>query len=88
MRVDLTAKQQRFVEEYLVDLNATQAAIRAGYRVKDADKIGTKLLRNTRIKAAIDKLVCIGLYREGGFCFCKVKKYKQGSGYKDTAFTR
>ena len=67
MRVALTAKQQAFVDEYLVDLNATQAAIRAGYRVKDADKIGTKLLRNTRIKAAIDKLVCIGLYREGGF---------------------
>ncbi len=55
MRVALTAKQQAFVDEYLVDLNATQAAIRAGYSVKDADKIGTVLLRNTRIKAAIDK---------------------------------
>ena len=51
----LTLKQQTFVDEYLVDLNATQAAIRAGYSVKDADKIGTKLLRNTRIEAAIDK---------------------------------
>ena len=53
----LTVKQQAFVAEYLVDLNATQAAIRAGYSVKDADKIGMKLLRNTRIKAAIDKAI-------------------------------
>ena len=36
----LTEKQQRFVEEYLVDLNATQAAIRAGYSVKTADVQG------------------------------------------------
>ena len=53
----LTAKQQAFVDEYLVDFNATQAAIRAGYSVKDADKIGTVLLRNTRIKAVIDKVM-------------------------------
>ena len=64
MRVALTAKQQAFVDEYLVDLNATQAAIRAGYSVKDADKIGTVLLRNTRIKAAIDKVMAV---RQGGF---------------------
>ena len=34
----LTEKQQRFVEEYLIDLNATQAAIRAGYSAKTADQ--------------------------------------------------
>jgi hypothetical protein len=62
MRVALTVKEQAFINEYLVDLNATQAAIRAGYSVKDADKIGTVLLRNTRIKAAIDKAI-FDLYR-------------------------
>ncbi len=51
----MTPKQQRFVEEYLVDLNATQAAIRAGYSVKSAPKIGTQLLVKTSIQTAINK---------------------------------
>lgn len=45
----LSKKQQQFVEEYLIDLNATQAAIRAGYSVKNADKIGSELLGKTRV---------------------------------------
>jgi phage terminase small subunit len=45
----LTAKQQRFCDEYLIDLNATQAAIRAGYSKKNADKIGSELLGKTRV---------------------------------------
>ena len=49
----LTARQARFVEEYLVDLNATQAAIRAGYSARTADKIGSELLGKTRIAEAI-----------------------------------
>ncbi len=49
----LTAKQQRFVEEYLVDLNATQAAIRAGYSVKTAHSCGPRLLGNAGVAAAI-----------------------------------
>lgn len=49
----LTAKQQRFVAEYLVDLNATQAAIRAGYSEKSADKIGSQLLGKTGVAAGI-----------------------------------
>ena len=49
----LTDKQKRFVEEYLVDLNATQAAIRAGYSAKNADKIGHELLGKTRVSEAI-----------------------------------
>lgn len=49
----LTDKQKRFVEEYLVDLNATQAAIRAGYSEKNADKIGHELLGKTRVSEAI-----------------------------------
>ncbi|WP_441256158.1 terminase small subunit [Bradyrhizobium sp. 482_C4_N1_1] len=48
-----TAKQQRFVQEFLLDLNATQAAIRAGYSKGTADKQGPRLLSNPEIKAAI-----------------------------------
>lgn len=51
----LTPKQARFVEEYLVDLNATQAAIRAGYSAKTADKQGSQLLGKTRVAAEIAK---------------------------------
>lgn len=49
----LTAKQQLFVDEYLIDLNATQAAIRAGYSVNNADKIGSELLGKTRVSEAV-----------------------------------
>lgn len=49
----LTAKQKRFVEEYLIDLNATQAAIRAGYSERTAHSIGHELLRKPEIQAAI-----------------------------------
>ncbi len=49
----MTPKQQRFVDEYLIDLNATQAAIRAGYSAKNADKIGPELLGKTRVAEAI-----------------------------------
>jgi len=49
----LTDKQRRFVDEYLVDLNATQAAIRAGYSERNADKIGPELLGKTRVAEAI-----------------------------------
>jgi len=51
--VTLTDKQQRFVAEYLVDLNATQAAIRAGYAAKTANREGSRLLSNVDIAEAI-----------------------------------
>jgi hypothetical protein len=47
----LTDKQRRFVDEYLVDLNATQAAIRAGYSEKRASEIGYQLLHKTTVQA-------------------------------------
>lgn len=50
----LTPKQERFVCEYLKDLNATQAAIRAGYSEKSAAQIGAENLRKPAIKEAID----------------------------------
>lgn len=46
-------KQKRFCEEYLIDLNATQAAIRAGYSPKTAGQIGNRLLKNVQIRARI-----------------------------------
>ncbi len=49
----MTPKQLRFVDEYLIDLNATQAAIRAGYSAKMAGRIGFQLLEKTRIQQAI-----------------------------------
>lgn len=49
----MTPKQQRFVEEYLVDLNATQAAIRAGYSARTAEKIGSENIRKPEIAKAI-----------------------------------
>jgi phage terminase small subunit len=49
----LTPRQQRFVEEYLVDLNATQAAIRAGYSRKTAQEQSSRLLLNVMVAAAV-----------------------------------
>ena len=51
----LTARQQKFCDEYLIDLNATQAAIRAGYSEKYANTNTTKLLQNTKIKEYLQK---------------------------------
>ena len=51
----LTPKQARFCEEYLVDLNATQAAIRAGYSVESAGSIGSENLTKPDLKAYIDE---------------------------------
>ena len=50
----LTAKQQRFCDEYLIDLNATQAAIRAGYSKKTANRIGTENLSKLVIREYIE----------------------------------
>ena len=49
----LTPKQQRFVEEFLVDSNATQAAIRAGYSAKTANPKGSQLLAKVSVAAAV-----------------------------------
>ncbi len=61
----LTRRQQRFVEEYLIDLNATQAAIRAGYSAKRASEIGHQLLQKTTVAAAVDKALAIRSRRTG-----------------------
>ena len=51
----LTEKQQRFVDEYLIDLNATQAAIRAGYSAKTANEQGCQLLAKLSIQSEISQ---------------------------------
>lgn len=51
----LTQKQQRFVDEYIISGNATQAAIKAGYSRKYANTNATKLLQNTTIKIELEK---------------------------------
>ena len=51
----MTRKQQRFCDEYLVDCNATQAAVRAGYSQKTAKQIGQHLLTLVDIKGVIDQ---------------------------------
>lgn len=49
----LTAKQAKFVDEYLIDLNATKAAIRAGYSEKTADQQACQMLKKTQVASAI-----------------------------------
>ena len=51
----LTPKQQRLIEEYLIDLNATQAAIRAGYSAKTAQQAGSENLSKPVIRDAIEQ---------------------------------
>jgi len=61
----LTAKQQRFVEEYLIDLNATQAAIRAGYSTTSACVIGSENLAKPNVRASVDRALAERSRRTG-----------------------
>ena len=61
----MTKKQKRFVEEYLIDLNATQAAIRAGYSPDTAGSIGAENLKKPEIKSRIDKAMAERSKRTG-----------------------
>ena len=64
----MTKKQKRFVEEYLIDLNATQAAIRAGYKAKNgqrASEIGHELLQKTHVSEAISEAIAERSKRTG-----------------------
>lgn len=57
MATRMTAKQKRFCDEYLIDLNATQAAIRAGYSKKAARQVGNENMSKPYIKIIL-KNVC------------------------------
>lgn len=52
----MTPRQEKFCIEYLIDLNATQAAIRAGYSKKTAEALASRLLRNVNIRSRIKEL--------------------------------
>lgn len=51
----LTPKQERFVAEYLIDLNATKAAMRAGYSEKTAEQLGHQLLKKTSVQQCLQR---------------------------------
>lgn len=55
MNQNMTDRQRRFVEEYLIDLNATKAAIRAGYSKKTAQEQSSRLLSNVMVQDAISQ---------------------------------
>ena len=61
----LTKKQKRFIEEYLIDLNQTQAAIRAGYSTHTARQIAAELMTNPKITDATDKALARRSKRTG-----------------------
>lgn len=61
----MTKKQKRFVEEYLIDLNATQAAIRAGYSSDSAGSIGEENLKKPEISSAVAKAMAERSRRTG-----------------------
>lgn len=61
----MTKKQKRFIEEYLIDLNATQAAIRAGYSTDTANEQGCRMLANVSIRSQIDKAIAERSKRTG-----------------------
>lgn len=63
--VALTEKQKRFIEEYLIDLNATQAAIRAGYSTDTAYSIGNENLKKPEVRTRIDKAMAERSKRTG-----------------------
>lgn len=61
----MTKKQKLFIEEYLIDLNATKAAIRAGYSSETAYSIGSENLKKPEIRARIDKAMAERSKRTG-----------------------
>lgn len=61
----LTKKQKIFCDEYLIDLNATQAAIRAGYSVESAGSIGNENLKKPEVRACIEKAMAERSKRTG-----------------------
>lgn len=63
--LELTDKQEMFVREYMVDWNATQAAIRAGYSARSACDLGRQLLRNPRVQDAVADLASARARRLG-----------------------
>jgi len=77
----LTAKQKRFAQEFCIDLNRTQAAIRAGYSMSTAYSIGSRLLRNVEIQKYISEIQN-DLEKASG-----ITKLKVLNGFSEIAFS-
>jgi phage terminase small subunit len=80
--VSLNPKRQRFVEEYLVDLNATQAAIRAGYSPRTANEQGAQLLAILSVREAVDQALA-ERSRKAGFSEERVMRELARVGFGD-----
>ena len=84
--VSLTPRQARFVKEYLVDLNGTQAAIRAGYSAHTANEQSTRLLANVHVKTAV-QAGAAKQHERVDLTAQKVLKELLGVGYAEIAAT-
>ncbi len=81
--MELTAKQHRFVEEYQIDSNATQAAIRAGYKHPDN---GRQLLTKTHVAEAVDLAPLAFFFRAAaGFLAPRAIRRPSGAGRQKRA---
>ena len=93
----MTEKQKRFCDEYLIDLNATQAAIRAGYSPNTAREQASRLLSNVNVQTEVDKAMAKRSRRTGisqdrviqelaRIGFCKITDVADSNGkIKDNA---
>ncbi len=83
----LTARQEKFCYEYVIDLNATQAALRAGYSEKTAYSSGSRLLKNVEIQKFIQTLQA-DLEKTAGITALKVLKEHKKIAFSDTSMIR
>lgn len=83
----LTARQKKFCYEYVIDLNATQAALRAGYSEKTAYSSGSRLLKNVEIQKFIQTLQA-DLEKTAGITALKVLKEHKKIAFSDTSMIR
>ena len=86
--IRLTDQQERFCKEYIVDLNATQAAMRAGYTPRSADSQGTQVLSNPKIQARIAELQAERIKRIRGGCGLRVAPAGRGGERRRARFVR
>lgn len=83
----LTARQEKFCYEYVIDLNATQAALRAGYSEKTAYSSGSRLLKDVEIQKFIQTLQA-DLEKTAGITALKVLKEHKKIAFSDTSMIR
>lgn len=83
----LTARQEKFCYEYVIDLNATQAAIRAGYSQKTAHSIASRMLRIVEVQKFIQSLQA-DLEKTAGITALRVLKEHKKIAFSDTGMIR